>query len=233
MVDIQIFSDDVLRYQIRNRLHIDIRQIGFFNRNGDASAFQFFDVFGILQYAFPFDQHQVPLGKKGFRDRSPAGFGDDDVAGGEVVVGVEGFDGQLDDIGGAGYFDTASSKYSAGVIVDLDVIQIGGFTAGYEDARTVLVFDGCDAVWIEAAADEADLFSWDGQFWCGQHQVVFNQEIEFGVDFPESGDNGVGKAKELVLLAPGEVGDADVAHTQSFPHKNADDADVADDAGDG
>ena len=37
----------------------------------------------------------------------------------------------------------------------------------------------------------------------------------------------------LVLLAPGEVGDAYVAHTQSFPHENADDTDVADNAGDG
>ena len=46
-----------------------------------------------------------------------------------------------------------------------------------------------------------------------QHQVVLDQEVEFGVDFPETGDDGVGKAEELVLLEPGEVGDADVAHT--------------------
>ena len=146
-------------------------------------------------------------------------------------MGVEGFDGQLDDIGGAGYFDTAGSKYSAIVIVDLDVIQVGGFTAGDEDARAVLGFDGGDAVGIEAAADEADLFSWDSQFGCRQHQVVFNEEVEFGVDFPEAGDDGFGKAEELVLLAPGEVGDADIAHTQLFPHLDADDADVTNDAG--
>ena len=75
-----------------------------------------------------------------------------------------------------------------------------------------MFFDGGDAVRIEAAADEAGLFSWDGQFGCRKHQVVFEKEIEFGVDFPEAGDDGVGKAKELVLLAQGEVGDADVAH---------------------
>ena len=151
------------------------------------------------------------------------------------VEGVEGFDGQLDDIGvaGCGDIDAAGSKYSAGVIVDLDVIQIGGFTAGYEDARTVLVFDGCDAVGIEAAADEADLFSWDGQFWCRQHQVVFDQEVKFSVDFPETGNDGFGKAEVLVLLEPSKVGDANVAHTQLFPHLDADGADVTDDAGDG
>ena len=94
-------------------------------------------------------------------------------------------------------------------------------------------FDGGNTVGIEAAADEADLFSWDGQFRCRQHQVVFDQEVEFGVDFPETVDDGVGKTEELVLLAPGEVGDADVAHTQLFPHLDADGADVTDDAGDG
>ena len=94
-------------------------------------------------------------------------------------------------------------------------------------------FDGGDTVGIEVAADEAGLFSWDGQFGRRQHQVVFDQEIEFGVDFPEASDDGIGKTEELVLLAPGEVGDADVAHTQSFPHLDADGADVTDDAGDG
>ena len=45
------------------------------------------------------------------------------------VEGVEGFDGQLDDIGvaGCGDIDAAGSKYSAGVIVDLDVIQIDNY----------------------------------------------------------------------------------------------------------
>ena len=94
-------------------------------------------------------------------------------------------------------------------------------------------FDGGDTVGIEVAADEAGLFSWDGQFGRRQHQVVFDQEIEFGVDFPEASDDGIGKTEELVLLAPGEVGDADVAHTQLFPHLDADGADVTDDAGDG
>ena len=148
-------------------------------------------------------------------------------------MGVEGFDGELDDIGGAGYVDAAGGKDGAVVVVDLDVFQIGGFAAGDEDAWAVLCFDGCDSVWIEVAADEADLFSWDSQFGCRQHQVVFDQEVEFGVDFPEAGDDGFGKAEELVLLAPSEVGDADVAHTQLFPHLDADDADVTDDAGDG
>ena len=94
-------------------------------------------------------------------------------------------------------------------------------------------FDGCDAVGNEATADEACLFSWNGQFGCRQHQVVFNQEVEFGIDFPEAVDDGFGKAEELVLLAPGEVGDTDVAHTQLFPHLDADGADVTDDTGDG
>ena len=76
-----------------------------------------------------------------------------------------------------------------------------------------MFFDGCDAVGIETAADEAGLFSWDGQFGCRQHQVVFEKKVEFGVDFPEAGDDGVGKTEELVLFAPSEVGDADVAHT--------------------
>ena len=150
-------------------------------------------------------------------------------------MGVEGFDGELDDggVAGSGDVDAAGGEDGAIVVVDLDVIQVGRFAAGDEDAWAVLGFDGGDAVGIEAAADEADLFSWDGQFGCRQHQVVFDQEVQFGVDFPEAGDDGVGKTKELVLLAPGEIGDADVAHTQLFPHLDADGADVTDDAGDG
>ena len=116
-------------------------------------------------------------------------------------------------VSGSGDVDPAGGEDGAVPVVNLDVIQVSGFAAGDEDARTILGFDGGDAVGIEAAADEADLFSWDGQFGCGQHQVVFDQESEFGVDFPESVDDGVGKAKEFVLLAPGEVGDADVTHT--------------------
>ena len=150
-------------------------------------------------------------------------------------MGVEGFDGKLDDggISGSGDVDAASGEDGAVPVVNLDVVQIGRFTAGDENAWAVLGFDGGDAVGVEAAADEACLFSWDGQFGCRQHQVVFNQEVEFGVDFPEAVDDGVGKAEELVLLAPGEVGDTDVAHTQLLPHLDADGADVADDAGDG
>ena len=136
-------------------------------------------------------------------------------------------------ITGSGDVDAAGGEDGAVVIVDLDVIQVGGFAAGDEDAWAVLRFDGGDAVGIKAAADEAYLFSWDGQFGCRQHQVVFDQEVEFGVDFPETIDDGIGKAKEFVLLAPGEVGDADVAHTQLFPHLDADGADVTDDAGEG
>ena len=89
-------------------------------------------------------------------------------------MGVEGFDGELDDVGGAGYVDAAGGKDGAVVVVDLDVFQVGGFAAGDEDAWAVLFFDGCDAVGIEAAAYEADLFSWDGQSWVRQHQVVFD-----------------------------------------------------------
>ena len=150
-------------------------------------------------------------------------------------MGVEGFDGELDDggVSCAGYVDAASGEDSAIVVVDLDIVQICGFAAGDEDAWAVLFFDGGDAVGIKAAADEADLFSWDVQFGCGQHQVVFDQDVEFGVDFPESGDDGFGKSEELILFAPGEVGDADVAHTQLFPHLDADGADVTDDAGNG
>ena len=64
-------------------------------------------------------------------------------------------------VSGAGYVDAASGEDGAVVVVDLDIFQVGGFATGDEDARAVLVFDGCDAVRIEAAADEADLFSWD------------------------------------------------------------------------
>ena len=130
-------------------------------------------------------------------------------------MGVEGFDGELDDggVAGSGDVDAAGGEDGVVVVVDLDVIQVGGFTAGDEDAWAVLGFDGGDAIGIEAAADEADLFSWDIQVMGRQHQVVFDQEVEFGVDFPEAGDDGFGKSEELVLLAPGEVGDADVAHT--------------------
>jgi len=150
-------------------------------------------------------------------------------------VGVEGFDGQLDDggVAGCGDVDAAGSEDGAGVVVDLDVFQIGGFSAGDEDAGSVLGFDGCDPGRVELAADEAGFGFGDGQVMGRQHQVVFDQEVEFGVDFPEAGDEGVGKAEVLVLLAPSKVSDADVAHTQSFPHEDADGADVADDAGDG
>lgn len=150
-------------------------------------------------------------------------------------MGIEGFNWQLDNggISGCGDVDAAGRKNGFFVVVDLDIYQASGFATGNKEARAVLGFDGCDAVGIEAAADEADLFSWDGQFGYRQHQVVFDQEVQFGVDFPEAGDDGVGKSEELVLLAPSEVGDADVAHTQLFPHLDADDADVTDDAGDG
>ena len=130
-------------------------------------------------------------------------------------MGVEGFDGELDDggVAGSGDIDAAGCEDGAVVVVDLDVIQVGRFAAGDEDAVAVLFFDCCDAVGIEAAADEAGLFSWNSQLGRRQHQVVFDQEVEFGVDFPEAGDDGVGKTEELVLFAPSEVGDADVAHT--------------------
>ena len=150
-------------------------------------------------------------------------------------MGVECFDGKLDDSGvsGSGDVDTAGREDGTVVVVNLDIHQAGGFPASDEYAWTVLSFDGGDAVGIEASADETDLFSWDGQLGCGQHQVIFDQEIKFGVDFPEALDDGVGKSKKLVLLAPGEIGDADVAHTQFFPDLDADGADVTDNAGDG
>ena len=130
-------------------------------------------------------------------------------------MGVEGFDGKLDDggISGSADVDAAGGEDGAVVVVDLDVIQVGRLAAGNEYARTVLIFDGSNAVGIEASADEADLFSRDRQFGRRQHQVVLNHEIEFGVDLPKSGDECFGKAEVLVLLAPGEVGDANVAHT--------------------
>ena len=130
-------------------------------------------------------------------------------------MGIEGFDGKLDDSGvfSCNDIDAAGGENGSFVVVDLDIHQAGGFAASDEDAWTVLGFDGGDAVGIEAAADEAGLFSWDCQLGRRQHQVVFDQEVKFGVDFPESVDDGIGKTKELVLLAPSEVGDADVAHT--------------------
>ena len=130
-------------------------------------------------------------------------------------MGIESFNWQLDNggISGCGDVDAAGGENGSFVVVNFDIQQAGRFAASDKYARTVLSFDGGDAVRIEAAADEAGLFSWDGQLGCRQHQVVFNQEVEFSVDFPETVDDGVGKAKELVLLAPGEVGDADVAYT--------------------
>ena len=150
-------------------------------------------------------------------------------------MGVEGFDGKLDDggIGGSSDVDAAGCEDSTVVVVNLDVIQVGRLAASDEHAWAVLGFDGGDTVGIEAAADEADLFSWDCQLGCRQHQIVFDQEVKFGVDFPETVNDGVEKAEELVLFAPSEVGDANVAHTQLVPHLDADGADVTDDAGDG
>lgn len=150
-------------------------------------------------------------------------------------MGIEGFNWQLDNggISGCGDVDAAGRKNGSFVVVDLDIYQASGFAAGNKEARAVLGFDDCDTVGIEAAADEAGLFPWDGQFGRRQHQVVFDQEVEFGVDFPETSNDGFGKSKELVLLAPSEVGDADVAHTQLFPDLDADGTDVTDDAGDG
>ena len=129
-------------------------------------------------------------------------------------MSVEGFDGKLNDSGvfSCSDVDAAGREDGSFVVVDLDIQQAGGFAACDEYARAVLSFDGGDAVGIEAAADEAGLFSWDGQLGCRQHQVVFDQEVEFGVDFPETVNDGVGKTKKLVLLAPSEVGDADVEH---------------------
>ena len=150
-------------------------------------------------------------------------------------MGVEGFDGKLDDGGVADSrdVDAAGRENGSFVVVDLDVVQVGRFAASDEDTRAILSFDGGNTGGIEAAADETDLFSWNRQFGCRQHQVVFDQEVEFGVYFPEAVDDGVGKTKKLVLLAPGEIGDADVAHTQLFPYLDADGADVTDDADDG
>jgi hypothetical protein len=91
-----------------------------------------------------------------------------------------------------------------------------------EEARALLDFYDGDAVGGESVEDEADLFSRDGQFECRQFQVVFDEDIEFGVDFPESCTDSDGKAEQLMLLALGEVVDADVAHTQFFTHLYAD-----------
>ena len=76
-------------------------------------------------------------------------------------MGVEGFDGKLDDSGVSvsGDVDTAGREDSTVVVVDLDIHKAGGFAAGDEYARTVLSFDGGDAVGIKATADEAGLFS--------------------------------------------------------------------------
>ena len=130
-------------------------------------------------------------------------------------MGIEGFNWQLDNggISGCGDVDAAGRKNGSFVVVDLDIYQASGFAAGNKEARAELGFDDCDTVGIEAAADEAGLFSWDEQLGCRQHQVVFNQDVKFGVDFPETVYEDFGKAEELVLLAPGEVGDANVAHT--------------------
>ena len=94
-------------------------------------------------------------------------------------MGVEGFDGELDHggIAGSGDVDAAGGEDGAVPVVDLDVVQIGGFAAGDEDAGTVLGFNGCDAVGIEFAGDEADPFSWDVPAIRRQHQVVFDQEV--------------------------------------------------------
>ena len=130
-------------------------------------------------------------------------------------MGVEGFYGKLDDSGVScsSDVDAAGSEDGTVPVVDLDIFQVGRLAAGDEDAWAILFFDGCDAVGIEASADGAYLFSWNGQFGRQQHQVVFDQEIQFSVDFPESVDDGVRKTKEFVLFAPGEVGDADIALT--------------------
>ena len=94
-------------------------------------------------------------------------------------MGVEGFDGKLDDggVSGSGDADAACCEDGDVVVVDLDVVQVGRLAASDEDAWAVLGFDSGDAVGIEATAD--------------------------------------------------------VAHTQLFPHLDADGADVTDDVGDG
>ena len=91
-------------------------------------------------------------------------------------MGIEGFDGKLEDGGVAdsGDVDAAGREDGTVIVVDLDIHQAGGFTASDEDAWAVLGFDGGDAVGIEAAADEANLFSWGCQFGCRQHQVVLD-----------------------------------------------------------
>ena len=111
-------------------------------------------------------------------------------------MSVEGFDGELDN----GGVDAASVENAWAVI---------GFNAG-----------------DEVVADEANLCSWDRQFEGQKHQVVFDQEVEFGVYFPEAGDDGLGTSSELILLILGKVSDSDVARS---PHL---DSDATDDAGD-
>ena len=83
-------------------------------------------------------------------------------------MSVEGFDGELDDGGVAvsGDVDAAGGENGAVPVVNLDVIQVGGFAASDEDTRAVLSFDGGDTIGIEASADEADPFSRNGQFGC-------------------------------------------------------------------
>ena len=92
-------------------------------------------------------------------------------------MGIEGFDGQLDNggISGCGDVDAAGRKNGSFVVVDLDIYQASGFAAGNKEARAVLGFDDCDTVGIEAASDEAYSVSGDIQFGCWQHQVVFDQ----------------------------------------------------------
>ena len=81
-------------------------------------------------------------------------------------MGIEGFDRKFDDggVAGSGDIDAACGEDGAVPVGDLDIQQAGGFAASDEYARAALSFDGCDAVGIEAAVDEADLFSWDSQF---------------------------------------------------------------------
>ena len=83
-------------------------------------------------------------------------------------MGIEGIDRKFDDggVAGSGDVDAACCEDGAVVVVDLDIIQVGGFAAGDEDARAVLGFNDGDAVGVEAAADEADLFSWDCLLGC-------------------------------------------------------------------
>ena len=83
-------------------------------------------------------------------------------------MGIEGIDRKFNDggVAGSGDVDTTGREDGTVVVVDLDIHQAGGLAASDEDAWAVLRFDGGDAVGIKAAADEAYLFSWDGQFGC-------------------------------------------------------------------